>query len=249
MIPRLIHHVWVGPRPFPHEARARVAEWQRLNPDFRIKCWDESSLAVWPRFLQEAYAAGAWNRVANYMRLHALHSEGGVYLDHDVTLIKPLAPLLDDAAFAGLQTLDPWAPDLVNNAVLGAVAGHPMLRAIMVELEFRNGLDEVGSATGPGLLSSVLRSRGLQQPMDEPVLLHDLKLYPPRWFYPYLWHEDECTDLHPDTVAVHSWDATWKGRDFKLQDRLRRVGIRIYPRLFAERAKSRNVSRRGLAMI
>ena len=212
VIPKIVHYVWVGPRPFPADAQARVDAWRRLLPDYQFMLWDEQSIDFTPRFVRQAYGVGAYNRVANYARMAALNQFGGVYMDHDVELLKSYGPMLEDGFFAGFQTMDAEAIDIVNNAVVGSVPGHPIVRAVLAALDERNGADEVGSGTGPGMLSAVLRTYGPIAPQSEPLAFHGAKLYPPRYFYPYEWFEEFSPDcVTPDTFAVHYWAALWKG--------------------------------------
>ena len=44
---------------------------------------------------KEAYAAGKYAFVTDYVRLYALKTEGGVYMDTDVEILKPLDRFLD----------------------------------------------------------------------------------------------------------------------------------------------------------
>src|SRR5687768_11037639 len=96
MIPKIIHYVWVGPAPFPDDALERVEAWRRLSPDYEFKLWHEGTIDFTPRFIRQAYGVGAYNRVANYARFAALERFGGIYMDHDVELLKSFDPMLGD---------------------------------------------------------------------------------------------------------------------------------------------------------
>lgn len=247
-IPKIVHYVWVGPHPLPDDARARIEEWQRILPDYRIVRWSEHNIDFTPRFVRQAYGVDAFNRVANYVRHATLHRLGGIYLDHDVELRKSLDAFLGDGMFAGFQTMDAQETDLVNVAVLGAEAGHPLLRRTLDALDSRSGAAEVGSGTGPRLFTSVLRSLGPLRPQEQPVLFHGARLYPPRYFYPYEWDEDfDPACVTPDTVAIHRWAATWtrpSTTPVAVRAR-RRVVTRLNPSLGARMARRRNERRRG----
>lgn len=247
MIPKIIHYVWVGPAPFPEDAQARVETWRRMLPDYRFMLWDEDSIDFGPRFIQQAYGVGAYNRVANYARFAALDKFGGVYMDHDVELLKSFDPMLKDGFFAGFQTLDGSATDIVNTAIMGAEAGHPLTRRIIAALDAMNGADEVGSGTGPGLLSRVLREDGDPQPNAKPYVYQGVKLYPPRYFYPYEWFDEfDPACVTPDTVAIHYWAGLWKHKKpgARLERRLRRLATRVVPGMSAAYARAANLRKR-----
>lgn len=248
MIPKIVHYVWVGPSPFPQDAQQRVETWRRLLPDYQFMFWHEGTIDFTPRFIQQAYGVGAYNRVANYARFAALERFGGIYMDHDVELLKPFGPMLNDGFFAGFQTLDGEATDIVNTAVLGAAPGHPLTRTVLAALDAMNGADEVGSGTGPGLFSRLLREQGTPVPKTEPYDFQGVRLYPPRYFYPYEWFEDfDPACVTPDTVAIHHWAGLWKktpSHAMQLQRKLRRLATRISPGVSAAYARAANLRKR-----
>lgn len=53
------------------------------------------------------------------MRLYAIYSEGGIYLETDIEIIKEFGDLLNEKSFIGFQSeLDAKYP--INSAVIGA---------------------------------------------------------------------------------------------------------------------------------
>ncbi len=249
MIPKIIHYVWVGPRPFPADAQLRVDQWRSRLPDYELRLWNEHNIDFTPLFVCQAYGVGAYNRVANYARMAALERFGGIYLDHDIEVLQSFDPLLGDGFFAGFQTKDPTAKDIVNNAVIGAEPGHPITRSVLAALDAMSGAAEVGSGTGPGMLSKVLRARGDPTPQAEPTICGGAKLYPPRYFYPYEWTEEfDPSCVTPDTVAIHYWAATWKQRPSRLEalrKKLQRALTAVNPRAAAMQARARNLRLRA----
>src|SRR5262249_28431105 len=51
----------------------------------------------------EAYRARKWAFAADYIRLHALYTQGGVYLDTDVEMRKPLDEFLAHSVFTAVE--------------------------------------------------------------------------------------------------------------------------------------------------
>ena len=82
--------------------------------------WDEQSFdpASHP-FTAAAYAAGRYAFVSDYVRMHALLLEGGIYLDVDVEVLASLDECLDAEFFIGLEDRRRFATSLI-----GAEAGH-----------------------------------------------------------------------------------------------------------------------------
>ena len=59
--------------------------WQRFCPDYELVCWDERNSPLDANaYVQQAYAAGKWAFVSDYVRVWALCRQGGIYLDTDV---------------------------------------------------------------------------------------------------------------------------------------------------------------------
>lgn len=254
MIPKIIHYVWVGPKPFPRDGRENLERWQKLCPDYQFRLWSEDNLDFSSRFVRQAYAAKAYNRVANYARMRALLDHGGIYLDHDIELLKPLDGLLDNRCFAGFQTLKPEVPDLVNNAVVGAEPGHPFIRSVLAALEAMDGRVNVASGSGPGLVSRLLRERGLTKPSSEIQQIDGVTLYPPRYFYPYEWTETfdpQC--VTPDTVAIHRWAHLWRkqpGLTAIVKARALRLAVELAPELlFAHYRRQNRLARQAASSL
>ena len=100
-IPKKIHYVWVGSAPIPAEDQKHIKAWQKLNPDYEVKCWSEKdiNLKKYP-LVAKAVAEKRWALAADIIRMYAIYSEGGFYFDTDVELFKPLDELLKYDGFA-----------------------------------------------------------------------------------------------------------------------------------------------------
>ena len=104
-IPKIIHYCWFGGGPKPKLAQKCIASWKKYCPDFEILEWNEGNFDVStaPLYVRQAYEAGRWAFVTDYVRLKALTELGGVYMDTDVEVVKPLEPFLQQEAFAGFE--------------------------------------------------------------------------------------------------------------------------------------------------
>ena len=207
MIPRKIHYCWYGDQPPSDLIKKCMESWQIAMPDYQIKRWDVSNSPLDHSYAREAYVRRQWSALSNYIRLHALRTEGGIYLDTDIETLKSLTPLLDDHCFLGFQQ-ELKQQDWVNTAVLGAEPGHSFLAACMHRLEgsFRNtGRFE----RSPLLTTAILRKSGLNRYGLQTV--NDVTIYPVEYFYPFSWLEKYSPDrITTQTYCVHYWTATWK---------------------------------------
>ena len=211
MIPKIIHYVWVGPNSMPEEDQQRVKAWRRFFPGWEFREWNNHNIDFSSPFLSAAYSARGWNRVSDYTRMDALVRFGGIYLDTDVDVIRPFDSLLDRPAFLGFQLGDDCPEYMINGAVFGAEPGHWLPLAILREFnEKLDGREDIGPLSGPGLLTQMLRQKGLSHYSDEAIEIHDVTIFPKRYFYPYFMGENFSNALiTPDTYAIHRWAYTW----------------------------------------
>ena len=104
MIPHTIHYCWFGKGEMPQLANDCIASWHKYMPDWEFHLWNEDNFDVNTiPYTAEAYAAGKYAFVTDYVRLFALYTFGGVYMDTDVEILKPLDDLLHLSAFTGYE--------------------------------------------------------------------------------------------------------------------------------------------------
>ncbi|MGK9164851.1 hypothetical protein KXR53_01055 [Inquilinus limosus] len=237
-IPKIVHYVWVGPKALPEEDRQRVEQWRGVLPDWEFRFWNNDNVNFGSRYLSQAYSVRAWNRVSDYTRMDALSRFGGVYLDTDMELRRPLDPLLGNAAFLGFQMGDERPDVMVNGAIFGAEPGHWLPATIRDIFDKQlDGHTNIGSFAGPGLITKVLQDNGLRGYSDEGVTVRDVTIYPKRFFYPYSWLEEYSPEVvTPDTFAIHRWAETWVVNDQSLRTRLKRAWMRQLARYLPKTA-------------
>ena len=104
MIPRTIHYCWFGPEPLPKRVKKCIRSWEKLCPDYQIVRWNEQNFDIhYNQFTKDAYEAGKWAFVSDVARLYIIYHHGGIYLDTDVELLKPLDSFLAQKAFMGVE--------------------------------------------------------------------------------------------------------------------------------------------------
>ena len=98
-----------------------IESWKRFCPDYQIKVWNEDVFDVASNlFTKEAYAEKKWAFVTDYVRLYALYTEGGIYRDTDVEMLKSFDDLLD---IGGVVTS--YQEGIIPAAVMLAEKGNP----------------------------------------------------------------------------------------------------------------------------
>lgn len=146
-IPKIIHLVWLGQFPFPSEERLKAA--CQLHPDWTVNVWMDIArplhvahaevrlLDELPGLVQsEAYrTAKNYAERSDLCRLAVLEDFGGVYIDHDVTLLKPLDPWVHAVDFFCPAEQPDRSYSQVNaeglhvtNCIFGAKPQHPIIK-------------------------------------------------------------------------------------------------------------------------
>lgn len=104
MIPKKIHYCWFGRGQMPELAKKCIESWKKYLPDYEIKEWNEDNfdLNAYP-YVREAYDNRKFAFVTDVVRLYALYTEGGIYMDTDVEVLKSLDGFLHHVAFSGFE--------------------------------------------------------------------------------------------------------------------------------------------------
>ena len=211
MIPKIIHYCWFGGKDIPKKDSAVMDEWAKMHPDFRIKIWNESNSPIDISYMKNAAALSNWANMSNYVRLHALHEYGGIYMDTDFQYVKNLDPLLSEKCFAGIE--NQGSLFYVNNAFFGAEKKHPFIRELLDEIiKFFSG-SELANLSSPHLITNLLREKGLLENKYQKIA--DVTLFPYDYFYPlpYDMKKDVVNIekyMTKNSYAVHLWHGTWE---------------------------------------
>lgn len=206
-IPKVIHAVWVGGAPMPALAKQCMESWKTFLPDYELRLWTEENSPMDHPYVQDMYAKKLWAFASDYIRFWALEREGGIYLDMDMEVLKPLDSFLDHSLFVGRSK-----SGNIESSIIGATPGHLAIRAARefydadVERSIRN--------TSPIVLASALTATSSDGVM----------VYTSSYFHPCDEGERCSPEVLSAAYARHHWAESWVPyagvRKF-----LRRVGV------------------------
>ncbi|MBC5992316.1 glycosyltransferase [Pontibacter cellulosilyticus] len=224
MIPKIIHYCWFGGGEIPKEYHEYIVEWGELHPDWEIRRWDESNFCFDNNYLVTAKTNNNWSNLSNYLRLSVINEFGGVYLDTDFKVIKPLDELLQHECFLGFESGNTHSEDYsVNNALIGGVKGHYFIKKCLERIVSVFDGNEQSNLSGPILATSVLKEEyGLERYKEQTIA--GVKLYEKEAFYPLPYDKAHDRDkieqyVTPNTFAVHVWGRSWYSK-YELLDRI-----------------------------
>lgn len=228
MIPKSIHFSWISDDPYPPLIQKCIASWKKYAPEFEIIRWDRDRFDTNSLlFTQEAMAHKKWAFVSDVQRLYALYEFGGIYLDSDVELVKPLDELLQYKAFVGHESVR-----TLSMGILGSEKGHPWVKML---LDYYNGRSFVQSdgmldmRPNTDIVTALTEEAyGVNFEKHPDIIGDGVKVFPQVVFSPPIiftgWAETT-----PDTIAIHYFAGAWRPvQQRKLQYRKRYLQLIKY---------------------
>lgn len=216
MIPKTIHYCWFGGNPKPKSMLHCIQSWKKFCPDYEIVEWNESNFDVAMNdYVGEAYRAGKWAFVSDYARLWIIYSYGGIYLDTDVEIVKPLDDLLSNEAFFGFED----DSSIATGLGFGAERGNPVVGCMLRDYEGTHFLLPDGSydkTTCPiRNTNSIVHLLPNNRKANEVTVLKNATLYPPEYFCP-LSSDGKKKRMTDNTYSIHWYDASWLSENEKI---------------------------------
>ena len=205
----------------PKLERHCMESWQQKLPNYKIMRWDETTFDVYSHpFTAAAYKAKKYAFVADYVRLYALQQYGGIYLDTDVEIIKPLDDLLHYGAFGGFET-----PTIMQTGVLAMTPGNIVFKEFFdVYQHMPYEVDEKGenkTLPNSAILAHILSNHGLRLD-DSRQSIEEMEIFPQEYFCPI----DQATRqiiVTPNTYTIHYLSGSWFSKKLRLINKTKRI--------------------------
>ncbi len=231
MIPRIIHYCWFGRNPKPKLAEKCIQSWKSICPDYRIIEWNEDNFDITssPQYVRDAYKEKKWAFVSDYVRFGALIEHGGIYLDTDVEILKPLDQFLHHTAFSGTED-----GEFVSAGVMGCEKGYDLFkdfRDSYETLSFYNPDGTLNITTVVVMLTDWCKQKGY---VSENIYqdIGGFVIYPSEYFYP-LSNADKVMRKTKNTVAIHWFAGSWVSQERRRKKKKRQFKNRLKPKIVA----------------
>lgn len=206
MIPKVIHYCWFGNKKMPDLAVKCLESWKKNCPDYKIVKWSEENFDInICNYVREAYESEKYAFVSDYVRIYVLVHFGGIYMDTDVEVIKPIDRFLREKAFIGFESFT-----YVSTGIIGAEKGLPFFMEILERYHERYfiGLDgKLDMTTNVAMITDLCYKYGLIRNNTKQNIA-GLTLYPKDYFCP----KDYITgiiDRTVNTYTVHHFTGSW----------------------------------------
>lgn len=213
VIPKVIHYCWFGKNAKPKLFRKCFQSWEKYCPDYEIIEWNEDNFDInCCKYVREAYDARKYAYVTDFARLWIIFNYGGIYLDTDVELIRPLDDLLFNTAYFALED-----DKYINTGLgFGAEKGNNIVKVMMEAYYDDIFLKEDGSynmVTCPVKNTESIASY-LPSVLSKEEIIHidNATIYPPEYFCPLDSSGVNWTKTK-NTYSIHWFSASWLSED------------------------------------
>lgn len=198
MIPKIIHYIWLGDKSKLEEnekIQKCIASWKKYCPDYEFILWSEENFDInYNDFTKRAYELKYYAFVSDVIRLYALYNYGGVYLDTDVLMYKPIDEFLTDPAFTGFEDIN-----YPVTATMGAEKGNAVIKLMLDYydcIDFKTypvWTDYIKyQETNTCIMSNLLGLLGIDRKRNEKQTIKGFVVYPQSYFFTqgegYTWH-------------------------------------------------------------
>ncbi len=220
-IPKRIFYVWGANESKRPDVEWCIKSWEKTLPDYEIIEINENNTDFFNfeeeleknKWFKTVYDRKLHAYVSDFIRIKTLYNNGGIYLDTDVTTIKPFDEFLNEPAFVGLQTDKKYPNDFVEPAVLGAEKGNAFLKQVM---DFYD--DEIWKRQIyriPTIFGYLLKRNYGDFPNEirekQKIVRYDtISVYPEKVFIPFRYNEmfvPSC--IKKETCTIHWFGGSW----------------------------------------
>ena len=232
-IPKVIHYCWFGKGKLPSLAEKCIESWKKYCPDYKIVCHNEENFDISQnRYAKEAYEAKKWAFVSDYARLKVLYDEGGIYLDTDVEIIKPIDSLIKEAGYMGFD----------DNGVISTGLGFACEKANELVARLLSDYDDISFIRPDGTYdltpcpdrnSETLKKLGMDFEIKDQVFM-GIHMLPEDYLCPIKYYTGK-KKITKNTYSIHHFSASWTSAIAKRTLFVKRViGVELYDKLYGK---------------
>lgn len=218
MIPKVIHYCWFGGKPLTPLAKKCIESWKKYCPDYKIVRWDESNFDINndSPYFKESYERKKWGFTADFPRFWIIYNYGGIYLDTDVELIKPLDSLLYYGSFFGFESvdIDGHTHNIATGLGFGAFKGNDLVKNLMdlyKTIHFVKSDSQIDYTPSPALNRPIFVNYGVKCNGETQIINNNIFLSS-EYLCPKTWYNDEC-NITPNTISIHHFAKSWKVKE------------------------------------
>lgn len=202
MIPKIIHQIWIGPKPAPTN---HMDTWKNKNTGFEYIRWNEDELISRNMTIEcqkRVDEMAEINGKADIIRWEILYKYGGVFLDADSICVEPIDDVLMNCKYFAGWEHEQMRKGLIATGTMGFPPKHPLVKDAINWIKAntvnvtKTGL-RAWQTVGPGLLTRMYNAGNYT----------DMTIFPSYTFLPI-----HCTGAeyngHGKIYAYQEWGST-----------------------------------------
>jgi hypothetical protein len=210
----------------PFIAQKCIDSWHKYCPDFEMKLWNESNFDVnINKYSKDAAKVNQWAFVADIARLFVIYSYGGVYLDVDVEVIKPINNFLNNQMFLSFES-----NSVVNmGSGFGAEKKFYLLKKMLDSYDgvpFIHADGTINTTASPKYTTASIKSEGFLLNNSKQTV-NNATIYPSEYFCPKDWRTGEM-NITENTHTIHHFLASWWSDEERKLHEKRKGIIKLY---------------------
>lgn len=226
MIPKIIHYCWFGGNPLPQLAKECIASWKKYLPEYELVEWNESNFpfAQVP-FAQEALENRKFAFVSDVCRLYAIKEFGGIYMDTDVEVLKPLDAFLHHAAFSGFEN-----DDYVPTGIMAGEKNSQWATDLLQYYDNRSFIKENGDLdmqSNTFIISEMMKEKGFIMNNKFQEIEGYVTFYPNDFFCPKSYVTGSI-DLTQNSHCIHHFAKSWIPLKYKWRNIIKLKMIKLF---------------------
>ena len=209
MIPKIIHYCWFGGKKKPELAKKCIRSWKKYCPDYKIIEWNEENFDInYNAYVKEAYDSQKWAFVTDVVRLYAMVNFGGIYMDTDVEVLRPLDELLKYEAVSGFED-----QEHIPTGLMACEKGHPLFTELLDEYKQLHFIKADGSldlTTNVIRITNACKKYGFT-PNNPLQTINGFTLLPNDYLCPKSYETGEI-NLTENSYTIHHFNASWHSK-------------------------------------
>ncbi len=211
---KIIHYCWFGPKPLPSLAKKCIKSWKKFLPDFEIKVWNENNSDLNEcEFVKQAYEAGKWSFVSDYVRTKALYEHGGIYFDTDMEVTKSIDYLLENDLFIGRED----SGFIAAGVIWVKNKEDKYIKDILDFYRTRENFDinDLFKIAIPKVITECWNKYKVEKKENYDLIDDSIYVYNKDFFYP-INYDYSIKDFTENTCMIHYYKADWVSNSEKI---------------------------------
>lgn len=196
--------------------------WKKILPDFTIRRWTiQDALAINNNYINQALECKKWAFAADVVRLYAIYTEGGVYMDSDIIIKKRFDQFMTQGDFVTFHEcginqytqkqqdrhLNHEVPYGLQAAFMMGKKNNTFCKTVLEYYAQNNFLNDNGSMNmriAPSIYAEVAETLGFQYINQKQILDHNTIILESKYF------AQNRREQGDDAFGVHRISHSWK---------------------------------------